>query len=126
MRQSPDPQFARVELTGPPEHVATLVSLLGQEARILYDTSSPPDGRGDITRRIEVVTHHTPDAGDGVRVAVTLQAVLDIDSTVWPQVGTASAGLQEAVTSALGTVRGVDRADTRVVAVAAFPSPEEQ
>lgn len=126
LNESPDPQFTQVKLTGPPGHVAALVSRLGQESRILFDTSSGPDVRGDISRRVEMVADPVPRAGEqGARTSVTVQVVLDIDHGVWLRPGTVDTELRDAVSSALEEVRGVLRADTRVVAVNAFRSPEE-
>jgi hypothetical protein len=112
------PQFTQVELTGAPESVAALASRIGQEARILYDTSSPADVRGDVSRRLQVVTHQTPATGQGVRKAVTIQVVLEVDGEAWAETG---AGVQEAVASALERVEGVLGVETRLVAVTVVP-----
>lgn len=125
LSESPDPQATHVELTGPPAHVAMLVTRIAAEGRILYDTSTPPDERGDISRGIEVVTHQAPAADGGGRASVTVQAVLDVDAGVWPGLAAADAAMEQAVTSSLVRLDGVRRVDSRVVAVAALPPPRE-
>jgi hypothetical protein len=88
-----------------------LVSQLAGVSRILFDTSSAPDQRGDICRRVQLVVHHAPPAaGEAAQTAVTVQAVLDINRGAWPELGIADTGLQEAVTSALEGIDGVQRA----------------
>lgn len=109
-----------------PDQVAMLVSQLARVSQILHDTSFPPNGRGEISRRVQVVTHHVPAAAEAAeRASVTVQAVLDVDSKVWQGQAAAGARLERAVTSALEGLDGVRGAASRVVAVVAFPVPEE-
>jgi hypothetical protein len=122
LNESQDPQFSQVKLTGPPGQVAALVSLLGTAGRILFDTSSPPDGQGDVSRRVQLVMHHAPGAvGPGARACVTVQAVLEVEGGAWTDERTGTAVPLGAVTAALEGLDGVRRVEAQVVALAAFP-----
>lgn len=114
----------RIELTGAPDEISRLVALIGSTGKIIYDSRSLPDPRGLVTALVQV---HSPrrDAPVPTRAAeVTVQAVLDVDTRVWPGLpATPDVERLEATTTvALRNLPGVQEARSRVISVLPLPA----
>ncbi|MEU5196113.1 hypothetical protein AB0G86_18985 [Streptomyces scabiei] len=121
---APEPSYVQVRLTGPPEAVAGLMTVLGGASQIIFDHRAEPDTRGDVscTARV-VVLPPSPAVSASKQAEVVVQSTLSADTARWPGLDE-PAGIErfEAVTAAaLAGLDGVDGARSRVVAVTGSP-----
>ncbi|MGW0298121.1 hypothetical protein ACWDYK_15650 [Streptomyces anthocyanicus] len=116
----PEPSYAEVKLTAPPETVARLMEALGTTGEVLFDHRGEPGTRGDIvcTARVAVIPPSPAPSATGT-VEVVVQSALTADTSRWPGLDEpAGAGqFEEALAAALASLDGVDAVRSRTVAV---------
>lgn len=121
----PDPSYTRVELSGPPEAVARLMTALAGVSEVIFDHRSAPDDRGDVACTARVVTYDGAAGPQPVsgRAEAVVQSTLRLDTARWPGLGEedGTQRLEDGAAAALAGVEGVDEASSRLVAV--VPSP---
>ncbi|MFE9291945.1 hypothetical protein [Streptomyces olivaceus] len=122
----PEPSYAEVKLTAPPETVARLMTALGTTGEIIFDHRGEPGARGDIvcTARVAVIPPSSAPRAAGT-VEVVVQSALSADTSRWPGLDApAGAGqFEEATAAALAGLDGVDAVRSRTVAVTRLPRP---
>lgn len=122
---SPAPEFAKVEMTGPPGAVSRLMEALSGIAEIHFDSRSDPDARGEVTCTAEVATVPGQEAPLAGTVTFTVQALLDVDLSRFEDLSADQAGQQVAEDAAglLRNVRGSSEVQARVVGARATRAP---
>ncbi|MFF5019102.1 hypothetical protein [Streptomyces sp. NPDC001165] len=114
----------RIELTGAPDQISRLVALIGSTGQIVFDSRSQPDPRGLVTALVQVRARGQETPVPTRTAAVTVQAVLDVDTGAWPDLPAAPGveRIETRTTAALRTLPGVQEARSRVISV--LPLPE--
>ncbi len=125
---SPAPVFTRVEMTGPSSEVGRLMEALSGSAEIRFDSRSDPDARGEVTCIAEVATvpgQQMP-AAASASVTVTVQAVLEVDLSRWPDrsLDETSRQIADGAASLLRATPGSGDVQARVVSVRAARAPQ--
>ncbi|MFF7953965.1 hypothetical protein [Streptomyces griseorubiginosus] len=122
--EAPEPAYAQVQLSGPPEAVAGLMAALGGASQIIFDHRADPDTRGNVSCTARVVVLPPPAAVTGsTQAEVVVQSTLSADTARWPGLDE-PAGIERfeaAAAAALDGLDGVDGARSRVVAVTRSP-----
>jgi hypothetical protein len=114
----------RIELTGNPNQISRLVALIGTTGEIVFDSRSQPDPRGMVTALVQVRARGQETPVPTPTAAVTVQAVLDVDTDAWPGLPTAPnvERLEATTTTALRNLPGVQEARSRVISVLPLPT----
>ncbi|MGX5185734.1 hypothetical protein ACWKT5_23655 [Streptomyces avermitilis] len=114
----------RIELTGDPDQISHLVALIGSTGEIVFDSRSQPDPRGMVTALVQVRARDQEMPVPTRTAAVTVQAVLDVDTGAWPGLPAAShvERLEATTTTALRNLPGVQEARSRVISVLPLPA----
>lgn len=114
----------RIELTGAPDQINRLVALISSIGEIVFDTRSQPDPRGLVTALVQVRAHGRETPVPTRTAAVTVQAVLDVDTDAWPGLPAAPSveRLEATTTAALRTLPGVQEGRSRVISVLPLPA----
>jgi len=121
---APEPWYAQVQLSGPPEVIAGLMTVLGGASEIIFDHRAEPDTRGNVSCTARVVVFPPSPVVRGTKQAdVVVQSTLSADTAHWPGLDE-PAGIERfeaAAAAALAALDGVDGARSRVVAVTRSP-----
>ncbi|MEV5279742.1 hypothetical protein ACFYMW_25750 [Streptomyces sp. NPDC006692] len=114
----------RIQLTGSPDRISQLVALIGSTGEIVFDSRSQPDPRGIVTALVQVRAHDQDVPVQTPAASVTMQAVLDVDTSVWTGLaaGTDAERFETTTVSALRSLTGVQGVRSRVISV--LPLPE--
>ncbi|HWU10272.1 MAG TPA: hypothetical protein VN520_28535 [Streptomyces sp.] len=115
----------RIELSGTPDQISRIVALIGSSiGEIIFDSRSQPDPRGMVTALIQVRSADLESSIPTRTAAVTVQAVLDVDTDVWPGLpaGPSVEQLEITTTTALRNLPGVQAARSRVISVLPLPA----
>lgn len=122
----PTVSYAGVELSGPPETVARMMTALGEAGEIIFDHRAEPDVRGNVlcTARVAVVSPSPAPSASGT-VKVVVQSTLRANAARQPGLDE-MAGAEEfeaEVATAIDGLAGVEDVRSRVVAVTRLPGP---
>ncbi|MFJ2629011.1 hypothetical protein ACIO6T_38055 [Streptomyces sp. NPDC087532] len=114
----------RIELTGSPDQVSHLVAVIGTTGEIVFDSRSRPDPRGMVTALVQVRAYGQEPPVPTPKAAVTVQTVLDVNTSAWPGLPTVPAAerLEAATTVAVRELPGVLGARSRVISVLPLPA----
>ncbi|MET9777673.1 hypothetical protein ABZ023_26020 [Streptomyces sp. NPDC006367] len=114
----------RIELTGDPAQISSLVALIGSTAEVVFDSRSQPDPRGMVTALVQVRGRSQESPVPTRTAAVTVQAVIDVDTDAWPGLSAAPnvERLEATTTAALRNLPGVQEARSRVISVLPLPA----
>lgn len=121
---SSSPDFTQVQLSGPPAAVDQLMTLLADEAEVIFDSQSEPDAAGQVQRVAHLVTHSAPRPVSEQGVSVTVQTVLEAESSgaFSGLPGTAAAQeVGDAVAGAVAALPQVRQASSRVISAWGLP-----
>ncbi|MFD7551472.1 hypothetical protein [Streptomyces sp. NPDC059816] len=114
----------RIELSGTPDQISRIVALIGSSiGEIIFDSRSQPDPRGMVTALVQVRSADLESSVPTRTAAVTVQAVLDVDTGVWPGLPSGSVEqLEITTTTSLRNLPGVHAARSRVISVLPLPA----
>ncbi|MEE1737051.1 hypothetical protein PUR49_11145 [Streptomyces sp. BE147] len=120
---APGPSYTAIELTGAPDRVSRIVAAIGSTGEIIFDSRSEPNPRDEVTALVRVLTHDPESTAPAGTAAVTVQAVLDVDTAAWPGLPAPSAveQIEAATAAALRDLTGGREARSRVIAILPLP-----
>ncbi|MFD7552597.1 hypothetical protein [Streptomyces sp. NPDC059816] len=118
--QTSQPSYSAVELSGPPEAVARLMTALAAAGEVIFDHRSAPDVRGNVACRAKVVTYEAGEPTGAWQTEAVVQSTLRFDTVRRPglEQDEGARRLEEDAAAALAGVEGVSEVvGSRLVAV---------